>query len=324
MDRSERLLDLVAFFLDAREPVSLAELREVFPGDYQGAFETAQRKWERDKAELSELGVPLTYVAATDEKDAGYVLDKSAYYLPEPGLTPEELAMLYAAGAAMLNAGAFPGRQDLAHALRKVGFFANGPLPPPAVRVEGGDGPSADVLELLWSAIGARRTVRLDYYSPHKNAHTTRKVDPYGLALRRGTWQLVGYCHLRQALRTFHVRRIKHLVEDRSKTTFDVPDGFSLDRFVASWPWQHQVHEPIEVTVTLSGDLAPLAAQLFPATPMPAQDGVTVTVTATDLDGMAGYVLSLGSDAAVTAPPEAAARQQQLARAALAAHEEAA
>ena len=58
--------------------------------------------------------------AKDEDEPAGYVVEKSAYYLPEVGLKPDELAMLYAAGSAALASGAFPGSQDLAHALRKI------------------------------------------------------------------------------------------------------------------------------------------------------------------------------------------------------------
>ena len=34
MDKTERLLDLIALFLDAREPLSFGDLREAFPEEY--------------------------------------------------------------------------------------------------------------------------------------------------------------------------------------------------------------------------------------------------------------------------------------------------
>src|SRR5918996_6634672 len=127
MERTERLLDLVALLLDAREPISWAELREQFPDDYgKGSDEAAERKFERDKAELLELGIPIKWHQGDDEKKDGYVVERNAYYLPEVGLTPDELAVLYAAGSAALASGAFPGNHDLVHALRKIGFFAGG------------------------------------------------------------------------------------------------------------------------------------------------------------------------------------------------------
>src|SRR5439155_13330961 len=140
LDRTDRRLDLVALLLDAKEPISWAELREAFPGDYgkgsSSSEEAAERKFERDKAELLELGIPIRYVTGDDDKRDGYQVEKDAYYLPEVGLAPEELAVLYASGSAALASGAFPGSQDLAHALRKIGFFAGTELPTPRVRME--------------------------------------------------------------------------------------------------------------------------------------------------------------------------------------------
>ena len=76
MDKTERLLDLVALFLDATHPVTWDEIRDAFPDEYAGSDDATQRKFERDKAELLELGIPLTFVQETDETPAGYVLDR--------------------------------------------------------------------------------------------------------------------------------------------------------------------------------------------------------------------------------------------------------
>lgn len=329
MDRTERLLDLVAFFLDAKHPVTWEEVRDAFPAEYAGSEDAAQRKFERDKTELHDLGIPLTHIHETDERPAGYVLDREAYYLPAVGLTPEELAVLYAAGSAALASGAFPGRQDLAHALRKVGFFADGPLPAPRVRLELGGVADARALpgrlELLWSAINARKSVDLDYYSPRTRAVTSRRVDPWGLALRRGVWNLVGWCHLRKGARTFHVHRIRRATTNALKprvADFEVPKDFRLDAYVATWPWQHQLHEPLEVSLTLKGELAPLAEQLFPVKAQRAEGRAELVVVATDLDGLVTYVLSLGADARILRPQRAVDRARELAQRVLTAHQE--
>ena len=159
MDRTERLLDLVALLLDATEPISWAQLREAFPEDYgQGSDEANERKFERDKAELLELGIPIRYVQGDDENNDGYVVDRESYYLPEVGLSPEELAVLYAAGSAALASGASPGRQDLAHALRKIGFFSAAEVTAPKVRMELGGNTDPELshkLEQLWEAAAA-------------------------------------------------------------------------------------------------------------------------------------------------------------------------
>jgi proteasome accessory factor B len=321
MERTERLLDLVALLLDSKRPISWPELREAFRDDYgTGSSEAAERKFERDKAELLELGIPLTWVKAQDDLPEGYAVDRDAYYLPEVGLTAEELAVLYAAGSAALASGAFPGSQDLAHALRKIGFFSDGPPPAPRVRLE--LGAVADVKELparldgLWNAVTTRKSVTLDYFSPRTKETSHRVVDGYGLALRRGLWSLVGFCHLRKGVRTFHVHRISKLVVNTARPKspdYEVPASFALEDFVATWPWQHRFHEPLDVDVLLTGELSALAGSLFPAQPSVDPKGHRVTIAATDLDGLVKYVLSLGPEAKILAPERAVLRYRELA-----------
>ncbi|MBX7099037.1 MAG: WYL domain-containing protein [Myxococcaceae bacterium] len=322
MDRTERLLDLVALFLDADAPVSWADIRGAFPEDYGvGPSEANERKFERDKAELLELGLPLSFVPPGDDLPSGYVVDREAYALPEAGLKPDELAVLYAAGSAALASGAFPGAQDLAHALRQRGFLAGPNQPDPRVRLElGGLAQGHELpqrLEQLWAAVSTRKKVELEYHSPHTRQTTRRTVDPYGLALRRGVWNLVGHCHLRQGIRTFHVHRVRALSVNAAKPKspdFEVPAAFRLDDYVATWPWQHRFHPPVEVTLTLSGALAPLADSLFPKG-CAQGTGPTraLTVPATDLDALLAYVLSLGPQAKVTGPDDALQRLRAMA-----------
>jgi proteasome accessory factor B len=328
MERTERLLDLVALLLDAKEPLTWKQIRAAFPDDYaSGSTEATERKFERDKAELLELGIPIAYVQADEDKEDGYVIDREAYYLPSLQLQPEELAVLYAAGSAALASGAFPGSTDLAHALRKIGFFA-GPKPPtPKVRLELGavaqpkDLPAR--LDTLWSAISDRKFIEIVYASPRKKEVTHRRVDPYGLALRRGLWSLVGYCHLRQGVRTFLVHRLRGLsVNGKNPKTpdYEVPKDFALDNYVASFPWQYSFHPRVDVELELKGPLTALSTKLFPGSPSSAPG--RVTVAATDLDGLLRFVLSLGSDARVLSPPEAKQRHLEMTKSIAALHRE--
>src|SRR5260221_7970270 len=117
MQKAERLLDLAAFLLRASEPVSWREIQEQFPGEYSDSSEEASiRKFERDKAELLELGIPVRYLAGDEDLSAGYLIDKDEFYLPDLKLPPEDLALLYLAGSAALAQGAFPYAHDLEHA----------------------------------------------------------------------------------------------------------------------------------------------------------------------------------------------------------------
>src|SRR5688500_15691745 len=104
MERAERLLDLVAMLLDAHTPVPFSEIRAAFPGDYVTPGEVAAlRKWERDKAELVDAGVPIRWVADEDiEGGGGYAIDRDAFYLPDLKLGADQLALLWAAGTAAI------------------------------------------------------------------------------------------------------------------------------------------------------------------------------------------------------------------------------
>ncbi len=327
MQRTERLLDLVAYLLDAKEPISWQQLREAFPEDYgRGAAAAAERKFERDKADLADIGIPLTYLPGDDDDKAGYVLDRSVYYLPEIPLTPEEMAVLYAAGSAALASGAFPGSVDLAYALRKVAFASHADvaeLPrsliavPAAAPAEDGRASMSDKLEQLWTAVLARKRVHIRYRSMARNELTSRDVDPWGLCLRRGAWVLVGYCHLRQAERAFHVNRIEDLSvnEFRPKTPdFEVPNGFDIARYAAEQPWEHKIHDAVDVEVELGRDIAPTAGRLFPGAQVSGRKNGTAVarVRATYLDGLIRRVVALGSGARVLKPTDAVKRAKQM------------
>jgi proteasome accessory factor B len=320
MERTERLLDLVALLLDAQEPVSWAELKESFPEDYgQGTEEATERKFERDKAELLELGIPITYAVGDADHQSGYSVARDAYYLPDPRFADDELAVLYAAGAAALASGAFPGQADLGHALRKVAFLAPGAMVTPALRMELGpverSEKLSEQLQLLWEAAAARKWVEIDYASPRAKEMSTRRVDPYGLVLRRGTWSLVGHCHLRKAVRTFHVHRMRRVSINPAKPKS--PDfekvEVDLDQYVARFPWQHRMHPALTVTVALGGPLSPLAERLFPGSPVRREaERAVVDVEVTYLDGLLRQVLTHAPHARVEAPVEARQRFREM------------
>ena len=68
-DRSKRLLDLVMILLRARMPVTYRDIREQFLAYQTLNIEAGLRAFERDKADLLELGVPIRYITP-DEDDS--------------------------------------------------------------------------------------------------------------------------------------------------------------------------------------------------------------------------------------------------------------
>ena len=84
--RTERLLNLLTLLLNARRPMSLREIREL---DEFDAYRTedpksGERAFERDKAALVELGIPLRWVAPEQDEEeeggqGGYVVDRERF-----------------------------------------------------------------------------------------------------------------------------------------------------------------------------------------------------------------------------------------------------
>lgn len=316
MQKAQRLLDLAAFLLRAAEPVSWREIQEQFPEDYgRSSGEAAIRKFERDKAELLELGIPIRYAAGDEDLAAGYLIDRDEFYLPDLKLPPEDLALLYLAGSAALAGGRFPYARDLAHALNKLSFAARAPGAEAAASVgrhlsagEGDEEPGIGArLDELSRAVATRKRVHLSYEGAERRTRTERDVDPYGLYQKAGAWYLVGWCHLRKAIRTFSLGRVRALaVNSTAPRTpdFAARKDFRLADLATREAWEFQVHAPQRCRVRLD---APVAAETVASFGPRARlredgDGAVVELDATNGEALVRHVLSLGDRAEVLAP----------------------
>lgn len=91
------------------------------------------------------------------------------------------------------------------------------------------------VLETLTWAYAARRSVDLVYHPASRlNDPTRRRVDPYAVVPNGPSWHLIGWCHLRRAVRIFKIDRIASI---EATDVFFKPDPeFDLDDFLlAGW-----------------------------------------------------------------------------------------
>lgn len=327
-DRAERLLDLISFFLGTgARPVNWEELQAAFPDYAEGSSEARIRKFERDKAELLEIGVPLVWVPPTDEEPGGYLLAAEDYYLRDLRLDPDEATLLSVAGAAALQQPDFPFRTDLAHALDKLVYAGAGAVRPAAPVVHlPGDGAAAGVVEALGRAIASRKEIRIRYRS-FRGEETVRTVEPWGLAWRRGAWFLVGHCRLRGGPRTFQAERIVELEVNAARPRqpdFDVPADFDVTAWVGRSPWQFAVHEPIEVELRLDPEVALLARARFGddarIETLPG-GGASVRLVARNAEAVVREALSLAPRAEVVAPAALRRRVAEVARGVVGAHE---
>ncbi|MGH9338294.1 MAG: helix-turn-helix transcriptional regulator [Acidobacteriota bacterium] len=311
MNRTERLLDLITCLLNAREPVSWQEIKNHFPEDYdRGVEESNQRKFERDKAELLSLGIPIDYQSGSTAKKEGYIIEKEKLFLPEVEFTPQESSLLMLSASAVLENNSFPYRDQLESALYKLTSMHNQINSPPAditITYSGSRDtrPRSAWVPDIQNALDRRKTVEILYYAFSTGETTKRRVDPYGLVFRRGNWTLIGWDHLRQDLRSFVLTRIKDLKANTKRPgtpDYEIPADFSLKDYQNQQPWELDLHEPIYVTIRISQHRLPeLLAQLTTAT---RAGDLTFKLKVTNRSSFVSWVLSQKTDVQVLEPFE--------------------
>jgi proteasome accessory factor B len=209
--RAERLVNLVIALLSTHQYVTAARIRATVPGyesddGSERADEAFKRMFERDKAELREMGVPLETgrTSAFDTED-GYRIARAHYELPEIQLTGDEAA---AVGLA-LRLWESAQLADAAHGalvkLKAAGIDVDSsraiPLQP---RLDAGE----PAFEPCYAAARDRRHLTFDYQRPDEDAPVRRHVQPWGVVAWHGRWYLVGLDLDRGAERVFRLSRV--------------------------------------------------------------------------------------------------------------------
>lgn len=212
-DRVERLTNLLALLLETPEPLSLVQIAGELAGQYPESQTARRASFERDKAALREIGVPIEQeiIGGADAGQTRYWIDRERYELGGLDLDDDEMRALQVALAATR-----PGSSSAQDALWKLGGGVIGQSATVVANL-----PDAPELPTLREAVSTRRAVRFRYND------LDRVVDPWGLLLRDGYWYLIGFDHGRGERRTYRIDRIDGSVAiDRDREPFDRPAGF--------------------------------------------------------------------------------------------------
>jgi len=303
--RTERLINLVICLLSTRRYLTAAQIAATVPGyehdpNDPRAREAFQRKFERDKAELRELGVPLeTGTNSVFDHEPGYRIARRAYALPEIVLAPEEAAAVGIAARlwrhARLSAAATRGLAKLRAAGVEVDPQATLGVEP-VVSVDAAFTP-------LVTAARERRTVTFDYRTPQRDEPATRRLHPWGVVCWRGRWYVVGHDLDRGAARCFRLSRIVGPVRVTGDPgAFPAPPSTAeLLEYVARWPGSAEPTRAATVLVR-PGRAAGLRRRADQV--VPTADGDRLRVPFTDLELLAAMLAGYGADVRVLDPPE--------------------
>ncbi len=288
-DRRERLLNLLAALIETRAGLTRDDLIGIPTLGYPSNALSARRAFERDKATLRAMGVPLR--DRGEGTETRYTVEPGEYYLPDLDLSNDELAALHVAVTAIgLGSSAGEG------ALMKLGGLEGAGSAPIA------ELPYADVLAPLFEASRHRCVVQFSYRDRN------RELEPWGLTSKFGNWYVVGLERGVEDMRVFRVDRI----DDGEITTgprdaFSVPRDFRAETYLEDRPWDYGGGRatPITIQVDAGYEVAFLQAVGPNATAHHQRDGsVLVRLDAVEPGAVINLVLGFLDHAEILEPPE--------------------
>jgi proteasome accessory factor B len=302
--RTERLVNLVICLLSTRRFLTAAQIAATVPGyehdpDDPKDHEAFQRKFERDKAELRELGVPLeTGAASAFDTEPGYRIAPREYALPDISLAPDEAAAVGIAARLWQHAGLAAAASSGLAKLRAAGIDVDPQATlgvEPVVPVDPAFAP-------LTAAARDRRAVVFDYRTPEGDEPATRHLQPWGVVLWQGRWYVVGHDRDRAATRCFRLSRIVGTVRPTGRPgAFTPPGDVDLLSHVARWS------EPVPRTgqaVVLVRPGRAAGLRRWARQTVPGPDGDRLTLPYADTERFAGTLVGYGAEVTVLEPPE--------------------
>jgi proteasome accessory factor C len=312
-DKLIRRLSLVAFLLSRPgRPVTSAEIRRRVEGYALMTDDAFKRRFYEDRTELAGLGIGVEADAESEGEAELYSLPAAAYYLPAIAFTPDELSALAACLFVLEHRFAYSEPLRLALLSLTHGrpeLLAAATTAPVSVLPAREAQRAASALPKLQQAAAAGKTVTFVYYSIGRDEELGRTVDPYGLLLVGDEWYLIAFCHLRQAVRTFRVSRVRSRVTfaTRAPHDFTPPQDFTIDDYLDRPAWQ--LGEAVgSATVRVSADMAWWVEAHFSRcgtiAPAPNNGAIVYTTPYNSPQQLVAWVLSMGAAAELVEPAE--------------------
>jgi len=307
-DRAALILQLVPYLIGKGE-VSIAEAADEFdvnPEEMRGMVEKLTVIGLPGESGYWQLPNDLFDIDwdLLDERDL-IVITNSVGLERAPRLTAREAAALL---AGLQLARSLPGLGDSEVLDGLLAKLARGASSSPAdviVAPVPVDGARVTVDEALRRHVAVAFTYRAPDAQP-----TTRTVDPVKIHIANGEWYLQGWCHLREAMRTFHLDRVSDL------TLTDIP----IEHGEEPVP---ELFEPREndvvVRLRFPESVSPLLGDYLDRAELSTTDGMTTaTLRVADVHSLKRLAARRGGDVEILEPAGARRAAAEWAKAGLA------
>ena len=221
--KSERLVNLTIALLATKRYLTKSEIFRTVEG-YEGAPESMERMFERDKDDLRSLGISIELGTFDPifEDEAGYRITPSSYQLNLGELDGTDIALLSLAATAWSGAALERESTSALIKLASMGIDNDSEtLSLLTPQVSGTDRNFA----LITDAIVRRSEIEFEYLGADLSRQV-RKISPYSMRGQSGSWYLVGFDSEKDSLRTFRLDRIVSEVSVSKKVnSFEIPDS---------------------------------------------------------------------------------------------------
>jgi predicted DNA-binding transcriptional regulator YafY len=181
---------------------------------------------------LCASGVPILSDAG---QNGGYSLLNNFIQAPLFFDVEEQKALLHA--AVFAKEAGYPFSESLSNAAQKLKMYSNREQESILNRhlagfevINRNIAPSVKTtLEELERAVANEYSVEIEYRTSHEEQPRSRVIDPYGILYWNNKWYMVGFCHLRNQIRSFRAERILQI--KRTQMIFKRPEAFSARKF---------------------------------------------------------------------------------------------
>lgn len=265
-DRAALMLQLVPYLIGKGE-VSIAEAAD--------EFDVTPEQMRSMVEKLTVIGLPGDsgyWQMANDLFDIDWeLLDERDIIVITNSVGLERTPKLTAREAAALLAGlqlarTIPGVGDTELFSGLLAKLSRGASSAPADVIVA-PGPVDEVRDAV--AEGVRRKVAVSFtYKAPDAAPTTRTVDPVKVQIASGQWYVQGWCHLRQAMRTFHLDRVSDI------EVTDIPITHAQEP-IPGW-FEAGSDGEIVARLRFAAGVAPLLGDYLERATLETADGVTV------------------------------------------------
>lgn len=300
----DRLFHLILALMATRQGLTKEHILSTVRGYREDtesgmARESLERRFERDKDALRELGIPLEATIPPEDdgnnKNTLYRIPKGDYDLPDGvEFTGRDIALLNLA-ATLWREGTLSKEANIAtRKLQSFGVSIDEPLLGFAPLISTRD----PALNALQDALERRVQVEFEYLKPGEDRASQRRVSPLALVNHEGRWHLYSVETSSNQTKTFLLRRIVSsvtLLETPAEPAVDTV----TDEAVADL---RELYERQVATLSVAPDSdAWSALSQRVGTQI---DAETLSVHYTDVDIFASELSSFGDDVVVEGPSE--------------------